>query len=141
MTNKSQYEQLLERAYSQLPEKSAEESRFEVPKASGRIEGNKTIIENFSQICTILRRPQDHLSKFLLRELASPGNMDGQQRLVLVGKIGGERINQKVQAYASEFVICRECKKPDTELRKENRLMFVKCLACGASHSVRAKIQ
>ena len=39
-----------------------------------------------------------------------------------------------------EFVICKECGKPDTELKKENRLNFINCLACGAKHPVREKI-
>jgi translation initiation factor 2 subunit 2 len=50
------------------------------------------------------------------------------------------KINEKIEAYAKEFVICSECKKPDTELTKENRLMFIKCLACGAKKTVRTKI-
>jgi len=50
-------------------------------------------------------------------------------------------INEKIEAYATEFVICPECKKPDTELLKQDQFLFLKCLACGAKHSVRAKIQ
>jgi translation initiation factor 2 subunit 2 len=50
------------------------------------------------------------------------------------------KINQKVEQYVKEFVLCKECGKPDTELSKEDRMSFVKCLACGAKHSVRNKI-
>ncbi len=77
--------------------------------------------------------------KFLSRELAAPASIQAG-KLVLVGKIGNEKINQKVEAYAREFVICKECGKPDTELVKQQRFLFVRCSACGASHSVRAKI-
>lgn len=123
-----------------MPEKKESASaRFEIPKATSRIQGNKTIIDNFLQITSLLRRLPEHLMKFLSRELAAPAQLD-ERRLVLVGKIGAERINQKMEAYTKEFVLCRECGKPDTELVKKQRFVFVHCLACGAEHSVRAKI-
>ena len=77
--------------------------------------------------------------KFLSRELAAPAQVV-ERKLVFVGKLSNDRINQKIEAYAKEFVICRECGKPDTELVKKQRFLFVHCLACGAEHSVRAKI-
>lgn len=135
-----EYEKLLEKAYSQLPEKTLDSSeRFELPKAISRIHGNKTVIDNFSQIASSLRRKPEHLMKFLSRELAAPAQVD-ERRLILVGKLSNERINQKIEVYAKEFVLCRECGKPDTELVRKQRFLFVHCLACGAEHSVRAKI-
>ncbi len=104
------------------------------------VEGNKTIITNFKQICDYLRRDCSHLLKYLQRELASPGTIEGD-RIILVKKIPSAKINEKIKEYVEEFVICRECKKPDTELIKQGEFMFLHCLACGAKHSVRAKIQ
>lgn len=134
-----EYEKLLEKAYKEIKPIRATE-RFELPKVKGHIEGSKTIITNFSQICSILRRQPEHVAKFLLRELATPGLIEGE-RLILNRKIGSAMINEKIEAYANEFVICPECKKPDTELIKQEPFLFLKCLACGAKHSVRAKIQ
>src|SRR3989344_49557 len=134
------YEELLDRALKQMPEKQENSGeRFEIPRAQSRIEGNKTFLENFSQIVSTLRRDSVHLLKFLSRELAAPAQVD-ERRLIFVGTIGAERISQKIEAYAREFVICRECGKPDTEFVKKQRFLFVHCLACGAEHSVRAKI-
>jgi translation initiation factor 2 subunit 2 len=75
----------------------------------------------------------------LLRELAASGQKDGD-RLVLNMNVPSAKINQKVEQYVKEFVICAECGKPDTELLKQDRLTFIHCLACGAKHSVRNKI-
>jgi len=133
------YEQLLMEAYKKVKPIESKE-RFEMPKAESLIEGSKTIISNFPQICSYLRRDQDHVAKFLLRELATPGSIENN-RLILNRKIMGSKINEKLDAYVEEFVICRECKKPDTELIKQEKFMFIKCSACGAKHSVRAKIQ
>jgi translation initiation factor 2 subunit 2 len=75
----------------------------------------------------------------MLKELATSGQREGD-RLILNNKIPSSKINLKIEQYIKEFVICKECGKPDTELRKENRLTFLHCLACGAKHSVREKI-
>lgn len=133
------YEKLLEEAYRKIKKSEGNSERFEIPKVEGRFEGKKTIITNFSQIASIFRRNPEQLQKFLLKELAASGQRDGD-RLVLNIKVPSAKINQKIEEYAQEFVICRECKKPDTELIREDRITFIKCLACGAKHSVRSKI-
>lgn len=132
------YQELLEKLYKQVKRVEITE-RFEVPKIEGMVEGSKTIITNFSQICSVLRRSPEHLSKFLSRELATQTTIEGD-RLILNRKLSSGQINDKIQAYVDEFIICPECKKPDTELLKEKGFMFLRCLACGAKHSVRAKI-
>ena len=134
-----EYEELLEEAYKNLKPVKSKIERFEIPKVEGHIEGNKTIITNFKQVCDYLRRDCAHLLKFLQRELASPGIIKGD-RLILTKKVSSLRINEKIKSYVEEFVLCRECEKPDTELIKQDKFLFVHCLACGAKHSVRAKI-
>jgi len=134
------YEEMLNQAYAKIKPIESKHERFEIPKAEGMVEGNKTIITNFSQICSYLRRKPEHLIKFLQRELAAPGTIEGD-RLILVKKVPSSRINEKIKEYVEEFVLCKECSKPDTELLKQDEFMFLHCLACGAKHSVRAKIQ
>ena len=136
-----EYEQLLEEAYKKIkkPEGSVSSERFEIPKATGHFEGKKTIVTNFLQIASHLRRKPEHFQKFLLKELAASGQLDGE-RLVLNIIVPSAKINQKVEEYAKEFVICKECRKPDTEIIKEDRFSFIHCLACGAKHPVRSKI-
>jgi len=133
------YEKLLDEAYNKIKPISQASERFEVPKIEGHLEGNKTILINIPQIASYLRRDINHLLKFLLKELASSGKMQGSQ-LILQTKISSAKINDKIKEYTDEFVICRECRKPDTELKKDKDFLFIHCLACGAKHSVRAKI-
>lgn len=133
------YEELLESAFRKIKKTDSKGERFEIPKAEGHFEGKKTIITNFSSLASIFRRDADHLQKFLLKELAAAGQKDGD-RLVLNIKIPSVRINQKIEEYAREFVLCKECGKPDTEILREDRITFLKCFACGAKHSVRSKI-
>ena len=133
------YEKMLEEAYEKIKRVESSSSRFEIPKAEGHFEGRKTVITNFCQIASYLRRKPEHFQKFMLRELAASGQREGD-RLVLNIKVPSKKINKKIEAYTKEFVLCRECRKPDTELIKEDRISFVHCLACGAKHPVRSKI-
>ncbi len=130
------YEKLLEEAYSKVksvPNGRAE--RFEIPKADAQIIGNKTVISNFSQICSYLRRKPEDTMKFLSKELAAYCKQEGD-RLVLNRKISQNYINDKITLYVEMFVICKQCKKPDTEIIKEGSFAFIHCLACGAKHSI-----
>ena len=133
------YERLLEEAYSKIKKTKGNGERFEVPKVEGHFEGKKTILTNFYQIASHLRRSPEQFQKFMLREIAAQGQREGD-RLILNIKVPSTKINQKIEEYASEFVLCRECKKPDTELLREDRVTFIHCLACGAKHPVRSKI-
>ena len=133
------YEQLLDEAYKKVKKVDIASGRFEIPKVEGHFEGKKTILTNFFQIVSHIRREPEHFQKFMLRELAASGHQDGD-RLVLNIKVPSTKINQKIEQYVKEFVLCKECGKPDTELKKQDRLTFIHCLACGAKHSVRGKI-
>lgn len=133
------YYKLLESAKKNIPESISTTERFEMPKAIGHIQGNKTIINNFLQICDTLRREPSHLLKYLQRELAAPAEIE-KSRLILGRKILPNIINKKIEQYANEFVLCYECKKPDTILKKEDRIITLKCTACGAKHPVISKI-
>jgi len=134
------YEKLLNEAYKNVKSVAGSSTeRFEVPKIEGHFEGKKTILSNFFQIASHIRRSPEHFQKYILRELAASGTRD-KDRLILNIKVPSAKINQKIQDYVNEFVLCKECKKPDTELTKQGRLTFLHCLACGAKHPVRSKI-
>jgi len=133
------YNELLDKAYKKVKQVDTSSERFEIPKIQGHFEGKKTVLTNFFQIASHLRRPGEHLQKFLLKELAVSGSKDSE-RLILNMKVPSTKINHKVESYAKEFVICKECGKPDTEIKKEGRLNFLQCLACGAKQPIRSKI-
>jgi translation initiation factor 2 subunit 2 len=132
------YEALLARGRSKLPERTESGERFVIPNVIGHIEGNKTIISNFIQIAQHLGRSQEHLLKYVLKELATPGELK-KQFLVLGAKVPASRINERIKKYAELFVVCKECTRPDTKMTKEGDVYFIKCQACGAKYSVYSK--
>jgi translation initiation factor 2 subunit 2 len=133
------YEQLLDRAYKNLKVATSTGERFEIPKVQGQISGKNTIITNLTAIASHIRRPAEHLGKFLLKELAAPGSIEGE-RLILKTKLNSSRVNEKVEMYVKDFVLCPECKKPDTEVISEKGIKFKHCLACGAKTPIKSKI-
>lgn len=133
------YEELLDNALKTLPKDVTSTSRFETPRAKGHIQGNRTIISNFHQIAHVLRRDPEHLLKYVLRELATPGELR-KNELILGTRVSASHVNKKIEQYTQEFVLCRECRRPDTKLVKEDRFLFVSCMACGARHPVKSKI-
>lgn len=130
------YEELLEAAYEHLPETGEEEVRFETPTVKGSIVGSKTVVTNLPQIANALRRPINHLFKFLLRELATTGEMKPGET-IFVGRFRSDYLNDKIEKYVKEFVLCYQCSKPDTHLTKEAGATLLVCEACGARTSVR----
>jgi translation initiation factor 2 subunit 2 len=134
-----EYEAMLERAHQNMPKAVLEKERFEMPKVRGRLEGNKTVISNMQQIAGTLRRPLDHMIKFLLKELATPGEMR-RSNLVFGSKVSASRINQKIREYAEEFVFCQSCGKPDTDLKEDGGLTMMVCSVCGNRQIVKSRI-
>ena len=134
------YKSMLEDVRKNLPEAVFIKERFEIPKVLGHMQGNRTIISNFLQIASALRRDVDHLLKYVLKELATPGEIKKSGALILGTKVPASRINDKIRHYANEFVLCIECGKPDTQIVREGELNYMKCTACGAKNFVKAKI-
>jgi translation initiation factor 2 subunit 2 len=133
------YESLLKKAYKEVKTVAGTSERFEIPKVTGQVSGKNTIITNITVIASYLRRPVEHLAKFLQKELAVAGKIDNE-RLILNSKLSSARVNEKIQEYAKEFVICNECGKPDTEIVSEKHIKLKHCLACGAKSPIKRKI-
>jgi translation initiation factor 2 subunit 2 len=133
-----EYEKLLKLAIEKVPKKVFARDRFIIPEPKVETQKNKTIIKNLKEIADVLRRPADHLAKYLMKELATPGSIEGET-LVLQTSITTEMVKKKIESYAKEFVYCKVCGKPDTKLVKEDRLSFIVCEACGAKSSAGKK--
>jgi len=128
------YETLLSEAYENVtPVDECE--RFEVLSVNGHHEGTKTVITNFLQVASCIRRPAAHLMKFLSKELASSGEISGD-RLIMSRRLSSKDVNSKIEKYVNRYVLCPKCRKPDSELIKDGSKMFLKCLACGSKVEV-----
>ena len=138
MASDEDYFALLDRAKEKLPEVAESHERFVIPELEVLQEGKTTVIRNFIDVTDTLRRDPQHVLQFLLRELGTPGNIEGR-RVVPKSKVSPGHINDKIQTYTETFVICSECGRPDTKMVKEGRTLVLECEACGAHRPVNVK--
>jgi translation initiation factor 2 subunit 2 len=103
-------------------------------------EGNKkTIFANLPEICKRMKRSEEHVTTFLFAELGTSGSTAGTGGLVIKGRFQAKQLENVLRKYIIEYVSCKTCRSPDTELSKgENRLSFVTCNSCGSRRSVAA---
>ena len=127
---------MLDEAYKEIPKILSVASRYHIPEIDSLVQGNKTIIKKFSQLCKALRRDPEHVMKFFSRELASKAETKGADA-VFVGRFRNEFLNQKLRAYVKTFLLCEQCGKPDTKLKKKESITYKTCEACGAKNVVR----
>jgi translation initiation factor 2 subunit 2 len=137
LDEKLNYETLLERALSKIPEKAKKYSKYEIPEVDSTIIGSRTVIHNFKEVAEKLNRNTDFLLKYLVRELATSGVIE-ETRVVLQGKFTKEQIDNLIKEFAKYYVICPSCGKLDTRIIKEGRLSFLICDVCGAKNPVKS---
>ncbi|KAB8073734.1 domain found in IF2B/IF5-domain-containing protein [Aspergillus leporis] len=113
---------------------------YKIPPPQCLREGNRrTIFANIADICKRMKRSDDHVMQFLFAELGTSGSVDGSRRLVIKGRFQQKQLENVLRRYIVEYVTCKTCRSPDTELNKgENRLYFVTCNSCGSRRSVAA---
>ncbi|KAK7413529.1 translation initiation factor eIF-2 beta subunit [Neonectria punicea] len=139
------YTLLLNRFFSQLAQKNPDHAlsgtkSYKIPPPQCMREGNrKTVFANIADICKRMKRTEEHVTAYLFAELGTSGSVDGSRRLVIKGRFQQKQIENVVRKYIIEYVTCKTCKSPDTELNKgENRLYFITCNNCGSRRSVTA---
>ncbi|MEM0438246.1 MAG: translation initiation factor IF-2 subunit beta [Candidatus Micrarchaeia archaeon] len=126
------YESLLNNVYSTMPKRTAKSERFELPDLEVLTQGNKTIVRNFGDVCSIMRREPQQVSKFLSKELAVPSSIDGK-RLIFNGKVDPRLLASKLQDFLAKYVKCKVCGSYDTHFEAADRSVHVLiCEACGA---------
>ncbi|MFW9805432.1 MAG: translation initiation factor IF-2 subunit beta [Candidatus Thorarchaeota archaeon] len=132
------YDKLLERARSQVPEDAFKKSgeRFKVPEVQLIVQGNRSIWQNFQEIINILNRPGKEVLKFVSQQLGTAGNIEGSNAL-FNGKFNQEQVDDVLNRYIDSYVICPVCTRPDTEISKVSNAYYLVCSACGARTSIR----
>ena len=130
------YEKLLDRAHKSIPRDISGEARWKLPEPEVLIEGQQTIIRNFSDITDMMDRDANHVYHFLQNELGTSGSRE-EHRVLLKGRIPPKRIKEKLGNYVRMYILCDQCSAPDTRFLKEDRTTLLKCQACGATRPVK----
>jgi len=133
---KYDYDELLKRACSEMPQVSVKRERLELPRLFITNVGMRTIITNFKEVADVLNRDPQHILKFLTREMATAATYH-DARAIFQGRFRRDSFERLLQRYMESFVVCLVCKRPDTKVVKEKRLSFLVCNACGAKSSIK----
>lgn len=138
MSSLEEYKTLLQKARDALPEDLSKGERWTLPPAEIIKEGRFTILRNFRELVAGVRRDEEHLAKYLLQQLGTAGQVDGD-RLIFTGRVTDQNIMARLDDYVATYVQCTECGSPDTKLGKDGRVQILQCEACGAHHPVKAR--
>ena len=130
------YDKLIKKAEEQMPESAYKSERFEIPKLNVMVIGNRTVLSNFVKSIKDIRRKPEEVLKYFSKELATSGEIKGAQA-EFIGKFGVVEISKKFTRFLDDFVLCKECRKPDTTIIKDGRQFFLKCEACGARRPIK----
>ncbi|KKM68827.1 hypothetical protein LCGC14_1457040 [marine sediment metagenome] len=132
------YQDLLEKAYETIPDNVKKLSRFEIPKVELRIESRNTFITNFNKIIGTLNREKKHFMGIFLKTAGTMGEIRGQQ-LFLKGQYKEQVLNRLIENYTKIYVLCSICNKPDTQIQREGKKIYLNCTACGARQEIKDK--
>ncbi|AEO62295.1 uncharacterized protein THITE_153800 [Thermothielavioides terrestris NRRL 8126] len=139
------YNPLLSRFFALLAQKNPDHASsgtrsYKIPPPQCLREGNKkTIFANLPEICKRMKRAEEHVTAYLLAELGTSGSVDANRRLAIKGRFQQKQIENVLRTYIIEYVTCKTCRSPNTDLSKgENRLYFITCNSCGSRRSVQA---
>jgi translation initiation factor 2 subunit 2 len=132
------YLALLKKARASLPENVGNKERWALPKPDIIAEGRMTLLRNFGEMLKATRREEEHMAKFLLSQIGTAGNVDGE-RLVFTGKVSPAKIQGVLDDYVETYVRCFECGAPDTHVEREGRVQILRCEACGGRTPIKAR--
>jgi translation initiation factor 2 subunit 2 len=93
---------------------------------------------NFSEVCSVLNRPTEHLFQFILAELGVEGSLGGESQFLLKGKYNNKHIESVLKKYVHDYIQCASCKSSNTVFKKDNsaRLQVLSCNACSSERSL-----
>jgi len=131
-----EYDVLLDRARDRIPKDISERNRWTMPPPEILVEGSQTILRNFAAIVDSMDRDPNHVYQYLVNELGTSGTRE-QVRVMFKGRIPPKRIKEKLVSYVKTYILCEQCRAPDTRFIKEERTTLLKCQACGATRPVR----
>lgn len=135
------YTELLARIYDQIVadkggEGGGKGKKSIEPPEIGKIGTKKVAWANFVSNCRSISRKPEHVVEYVLTELGTTGSLDGQNKFIIKGRFSSKQLESVLSKYIKEYVACSTCRFLNTELKRENRILFKVCKDCGASSSV-----
>ncbi|CAN0161906.1 unnamed protein product, partial [Ectocarpus sp. 12 AP-2014] len=112
-----------------------------IGKVEGRGNGIKTVIFNVTDLSLALKRDPGEVCKFFGTELGAQARRptrynEEDERAIVNGAHTNATLQQLVHKYVELFVLCPNCRLPESKYKIKNGAIFHKCYACGAKEMV-----
>ncbi|CAF4301599.1 unnamed protein product [Adineta steineri] len=120
-------------------------NRYKMPKLIVQVAKEryffKTILVNISDVGKALHRSPLYIIKYLSLELNSSMKFDKQlNEYVIIGNYNPEILQDLLDGFINQFVLCRICENPETDLDYDQRNpkeIYQRCFACGNTSEIR----
>ncbi|KAK4212903.1 putative eukaryotic translation initiation factor 5 protein [Rhypophila decipiens] len=101
-------------------------------KIEGKGNGIKTVIPNLSSVAQSLARPGSYLIKYFGFELGAQTNIDpADDRWIINGAHESSKLQELLDGFIKNFVLCKHCKNPETDVHINDGNITLDCKACG----------
>jgi len=110
--------------------------RYKMERLQAKIEGKgngiKTVIVNLSNVADQLARPGNYVIKYFGFELGAQTNIDPKDdRWIINGAHDASKLQDYLDGFINKFVLCKECKNPETVINLKDQKILMDCKACG----------
>lgn len=115
--------------------------RYKMPRVMGKVEGRgngiKTVLINVIDLGLALNREAPEITKFFGCELGSQTSYSADtERAIVNGAHIDNDLQKHLSKYIENFVLCKNCRLPETHYKIKDGLISQKCLACGSKDTV-----
>ena len=101
-------------------------------KIEGKGNGIKTVIVNLSNVADQLARPPSYVIKYFGFELGAQTNIDPKDdRWIINGAHEASKLQDYLDGFITKFVLCKDCKNPETVVNVKDGEILLDCKACG----------
>ncbi|KAI9893450.1 MAG: hypothetical protein M1814_006747 [Vezdaea aestivalis] len=120
--------------------------RYKMERIQSKIEGKgngiKTVIVNLSSVSQSLSRPSSYVIKYFGFELgAQTNNNPADDRWIINGAHEAAKLQDHLDGFIKRFVLCQQCKNPETDVHVKDGHITLDCKACGVRSNVDLRLK
>ncbi len=115
--------------------------RYKMPRIIGKIEGRgngiKTVLFNVIEVSQSLNRDPQEVTKFFGCEFGSQTTYaTDTDRAIVNGAHQDKDLQTHIHKYIENFVLCKNCRLPETTYKIKDGAITQRCAACGSKTNV-----
>lgn len=120
--------------------------RYKMEKLQSKIEGKgngiKTVVVNLNSVAQSLSRPPAYVIKYFGFELGAQANAKPtDDRWIINGAHDASKLQDYLDGFISRFVLCKQCKNPETDVIIKDEKITLDCKACGQRGDVDPRLK